>query len=348
MNQNIINRQVILKSRPDGIPQLDNFQLVQQQIDPLNDGEVLLKTIYLSLDPYMRGLMSQAMAETETWYTDRLELGDTIVGGTISRIVDSRHPDFQIGDLVSSFSGWQEYQVSDGTGLIKLDKNTEHLSHALSLIGMTGFTAYHGLLNIGQPKVNETVVVASATGAVGSVVGQIAKIKQAYTVGIAGGEEKCRYAVEVLGFDQCIDHKSPDFKQRLTEVLPNGIDVYFENVGGAVFEAVQPLLNNYARIPVCGVVAHYNANKLPEGPNRIPQLMIEIISKRLHIQGFLINDHYEQYYEQFKKDVNQWIAEGKLSIKEEIVDGIENAPQTFIHLLSGQNFGKVLIKVSEE
>src|SRR5690606_1557580 len=216
-----------------------------------------------------------------------------------------------------------------------------------SALGMPGFTAYHGLLNIGQPQAGETVVVASATGPVGAVVGQLAKLKGARAVGIAGGAEKCRYAVEELGFDVCLDHRAPDFAEQLANATPDGIDVYYENVGGAVFEAGLPLLNVAARIPVCGLIAHYNQTELPAGPNRVPQLMMQILAKRLHMQGFIILDHYETGLAPLMRDMSQWLAQGKVKLREAFIDGLEQAPQGLIDLLEGKHFGKVVVRVGE-
>nr|WP_300313638.1 NADP-dependent oxidoreductase [Halomonas sp.] len=336
------NRRVVLNSRPNGAPKPSDFRLEQQAVPTPGERQVLLRTIYLSLDPYMRGRMSDAPS-----YAPPVELGEVMVGGTVSRVEASHHPKFKVGDLVNGNSGWQEYALSDGSDLIPLDSNMPQPSLALSALGMPGFTAYHGLLNIGQPQVGETVVVASATGPVGAVVGQLAKLKGARAVGIAGGAEKCRYAVEELGFDVCLDHRAPDFAEQLTTATPDGIDVYYENVGGAVFEAVLPLLNVAARIPVCGLIAHYNQTELPAGPNRVPQLMMQILAKRLHMQGFIILDHYETGLAPFMRDMSQWLAQGKVKLRESFINGLEQAPQGFIDLLEGKHFGKVVVRVGE-
>jgi NADPH-dependent curcumin reductase CurA len=260
----------------------------------------------------------------------------------------SNHPDYHPGELVVAYSGWQDYAVSDGSGLIKLGAEVSHPSYALGVLGMPGFTAYMGLLEIGQPKQGETVVVAAATGAVGSAVGQIAKLKGCRVVGIAGGVEKCRYAVDGLGFDACIDHRSAEFPQQLAAACREGIDVYYENVGGPVFEAVMPLLNVAARVPVCGLIAHYNATNLPQGPNRLPLLMSTLLSRRIKMQGFIIYEDFGHRFDEFLQNMLPWVTEGKVIAKEDIIDGLENAPKAFIGLLEGKNFGKLLIRVANE
>jgi hypothetical protein len=241
-------------------------------------------------------------------------------------------------------TGWQEYTLSDGQGVQKVDPSLAPLSHFLGVLGMPGMTAYTGLLNIGKPQPGETLVVAAASGAVGSVVGQIAKIKGCRVIGIAGGERKCRFVQEELGFDACLDHRQPDLAERLKASCPEGIDIYFENVVGAVFEAVLPLLNNFARIPVCGLVAHYNAMELPSGPNRVPLLMHTILVKRLTFRGFIVWDFASQYQD-FLADVSGWLREGRIKYREDITDGLENAPCELIGLLKGENFGKKIIRV---
>lgn len=336
-----VNRRFVLAERPKGMPTTANFRLEQTAVPAIRDGELLLRTVYLSLDPYMRGRMSDAPS-----YAAPVEVGAVMVGGTVSRVAESKHPNFKAGDLVQAFSGWQDYSVSDGAGIVKLDPNMPRPSYAVGVLGMPGFTAYHGLIDIGAPKPGETVVVASATGAVGSAVGQISKIKGARVIGIAGGPEKCAYAVRELGFEQCIDHKDPNLPKLLAQACPNGIDVYFENVGGAVFDAVWPLLNNFARVPVCGVITRYNATTLPPGPDRLPLLETTLLMKRIRMQGFIIMDHYAKVGE-FVHDMTQWIKEGRVKSREDIVEGLENAPQAFLGLLEGKNFGKLVIKVSE-
>lgn len=336
-----ISRRIVLAARPQGAPARQDFRLEEAAVPAPADGQVLLRTLYLSLDPYMRGRMSDAPS-----YTAPLALGEPMVGGTISRVVASRHPKFREGELVLGNAGWQEYALSDGQELMPLGE-TAHPSYALSVLGMPGFTAYHGLLNIGQPKPGETVVVASASGAVGAVVGQIARLKGARVVGIAGGADKCRYVVEELGFDICLDRHDPQFTQHLAAACPDGIDVYFENVGGAVFDAVLPLLNLGARVPVCGFIAYYNDQQPPAGPDRLPLLMRALQNKRVRMQGFIILDHYADGYAPFVRDMSAWVAAGKVKLREDTVDGLENAPAALIGLLEGKNFGKVVVRVAD-
>jgi NADPH-dependent curcumin reductase CurA len=302
---------------------------------------VLLRTEWLSLDPYMRNLMEKV----GPGYADPVPLGAPMVGGTVSRVVESRHPQYKAGDLVVAAAGWQDYALSDGTGLMPAG-DPARPSLALGTLGMPGFTAYVGLLDIGAPQPGETVVVAAATGAVGSVVGQIAKLKGARVVGIAGGADKCRYAIEELGFDACVDHRDPRLAERLKEACPDGIDVYFENVGGAVFDAVHPLLNVNARVPVCGFISHYNGGAA-HGTDRLPAWVATVLAKRIRMQGFIILDHYATRFDAFRDDMAGWLAAGKIKVKEDVVDGLENAPAAFIGLLQGKNFGKLVVRVAD-
>lgn len=336
-----INRRIVLAARPTGTPTTANFRLEQAAVSAPKDGELLLRTLYLSLDPYMRGRMSDGPS-----YAAPVEVDAVMVGGTVSRVEESKHPKFKPGELVQGYCGWQDYAVSNGVGLMKLDSNMPRPSYAVGVLGMPGFTAYMGLLDIGAPKAGETVVVAAATGAVGSAVGQIAKLKDCNVIGIAGGSEKCAYAVKEFGFDICIDHKNPKLPELLAQACPKGIDVYFENVGGAVFDAVLPLLNTFARVPVCGLIAQYNATSLPAGPDRLPLLMRTILTKRIKMQGFVIPD-YSARIGEFHRDMTAWVKEGRVKSREDIVEGLENAPQAFLGLLEGKNFGKLVVKVSE-
>ncbi|RFB65773.1 MULTISPECIES: NADP-dependent oxidoreductase [unclassified Herbaspirillum] len=339
----LINRRIVLARRPDGAPLPRDFRLEEAAIPVPAAGQLLLQTVYLSLDPYMRGRMSDAAS-----YAPPLALGEVMVGGTVSRVVVSRHSQFREGDLVLSFDGWQEYALSDGSDLTPLgDAAHSHPSHALSVLGMPGFTAYHALLKIGQPKAGETVVVAAASGAVGSVLGQIAKIKGACVVGIAGGADKCRYVEEELGFDVCIDRRDPDFARKLAAACPDGIDIYHESVGGPVFDAVLPLLNDHARIPVSGSIAHYNEKGLPAGPDRLPQLLSALVFRRIRVQGFIILDHYTDGHAEFQRDMRAWVADGRVKLREDIVAGLEHAPAALIGLLDGRNFGKVVVRVAD-
>jgi NADPH-dependent curcumin reductase CurA len=330
-----INRQIVLRSRPEGAPGLDNFELVQSNVPEPGNGEVITRTRWLSLDPYMRGRMSAAKS-----YAPPVDVGTPMVGGTVGEVTASRHPGFAVGDIVLGHCGWQDYARTNGGVLRKLDPAAAPVTTALGVLGMPGMTAYTGLLDIGQPRPGETVAVAAASGAVGSVVGQIARIKGCRTVGIAGGPDKCRYVVETLGFDACIDHHAADFARRLEAACPAGIDVYFENVGGAVQQAVWPLLNDFARIPVCGLIAQYNAEAPTPGPD-----MVSVLRKRLTVRGFIVLDFATREAD-FLRDAGDWIRTGRLKYREDVVDGLENAPAAFLGLLQGRNFGKLLIKVS--
>ena len=334
-----MNRRIVLASRPHGEPTPAHFRMEEARVPTPREGEILLRTRWLSLDPYMRGRMSAAKS-----YAQPVAIGEPMVGGTVSEVVQSNNPDYAVGELVSAYGGWQDYAISDGRGLHRLPPGLPPTT-ALGILGMPGMTAYTGLLTIGRPKAGETVVVAAAAGPVGSLVGQIARLKGARAVGIAGGPDKCRYLTETLGFDAALDHRADDFADALAAACPKGIDVYFENVGGAVFEAVLPLLNDFARLPVCGLVSGYNATELPAGPDRLPTLMRTILTKRLHLQGFIVWDFADQQ-EAFVRDVGGWLAEGKVRHREDVVEGLERAPEAFIGLLRGRNFGKLVVHVA--
>jgi NADPH-dependent curcumin reductase len=331
-----INRQILLKSRPEGAPGLDNFELVERPMPAPADGQVLMRTLFLSLDPYMRGRMSAAKS-----YAKPAAVGEPMVGGTVGEIVASRHPGYAPGEIVLGYGGWQEYALSNGTGLRKLDPAAAPVSTALGVLGMPGMTAYVGLTEIGQPKPGETVVVAAASGAVGSVVGQIAKLKGARAVGIAGGADKCRFVTGELGFDACIDHRAADFAPALAAACPNGIDVYFENVGGAVQQTVWPLLNDFARVPVCGLIAQYNAVTPFPGPD-----MFSVLRKRLLLRGFIVWDFAAKQGD-FLRETGEWVRSRRLKYREDIVEGLERAPAAFLGLLQGKNFGKLVVRVTK-
>lgn len=335
-------RRVVLANRPHGEPTLQDFRLEAVPVPAPADGQLLLRTLYLSLDPYMRNLMDEA----GTSYASAVPVGAPMVGGTVSRVEVSKHPDFRAGDLVLGSSGWQEYALAGAQELTPLG-NLAQPSLALSGLGMPAFTAYVGLLDIGAPKPGETVVVAAATGAVGATVGQIAKLKGARVVGIAGGADKCAYAVSELGFDACLDRRDPRLAEQLAAACPDGIDVYFENVGGAVFDAVLPLLNIGARVPVCGFIAHYN-DKASAGPDRLPAVTATILQKRIRMQGFIILDHYATRFDAFRRDMGAWIADGSVKVREDVVTGLEHAPEAFIGLLQGRNFGKLVIRIAHD
>jgi len=339
---NTVNRQLVLAERPKGQPSKNTLRLVEAALPTPARNQMLLRTEFLSLDPYMRGRMSAAPS-----YAAPVEIGDVMVGGTVAQVVSSNVDGFAQGDYVLSFSGWQDYALSDGSGVTNLGQTPAHPSWALGIMGMPGFTAWAGLTRIGAPRAGETIAVAAATGPVGATVGQIGKLLGCRVVGIAGGPEKCAYAVDELGFDACIDHKAPDFADQLAKASPDGIDVYFENVGGKVLDAVIPLLNPNARVPVCGLVSQYNATKLPDGPDRMNWLMGQILRKKIKMQGFIIFDDFGHLYPEFAKDMSGWIEAGKIKYREEIIDGLENAPAAFIGLLNGENFGKRVIRVGK-
>ena len=337
------NRRIVLASRPVGRPRLENFRLEHSEMPEVDDHQILLRTLFLSLDPYMRGRMSDASS-----YTEPVAVGEVMGGGTVARVEVSRNSNFAEGDLVLSNSGWQDYSVSTGEGVMKLGEDFAQPSLALGVLGMPGFTAYMGLLDIGQPLAGETIVVGAASGAVGSVVGQIGKIKGCRSVGIAGGADKCRFVLESLGFDACIDRHAPDAERQLKAACPNGIDVYFESVGGEVFEWVLPLLNTRARIPLCGLISQYNDTMLPTGQDKLGLFTRTILTKRLRVQGFIIFADYIDRYSEFAEQMGQWVRQGKVKFLEDIVEGIEQAPQAFIGLLEGKNFGKLIVRVNGE
>lgn len=335
------NRQILLNSRPVGAPTQDNFIVNETPIPEPKAGEILLRTIYLSLDPYMRGRMN----DTES-YAPPVGLKEVMVGATMSQVVRTNNDKFALGDWVLSYSGWQDYALSNGEGLFNLGKNPAHPSYALGILGMPGFTAYMGLMDIGKPKAGDTLVVAAATGPVGATVGQIAKLQGCKVVGIAGGADKCAYAKDELGFDACIDHRADDFAEQLAQACDKGIDIYFENVGGKVFDGVLPLLNTGARVPVCGLVSQYNATALPEGPDRLSQLMGTILVKRLTVKGFIIFDDYGHCYDGFVPVMDQWLKSGQVKYKEHLYEGLESVVPAFIGMLQGDNFGKVVVQLN--
>jgi NADPH-dependent curcumin reductase CurA len=337
-----VNRRITLAAHPQGLPAAHDFHLDTQPVPTPGAGQVLLRTLYLSLDPYMRNLME----EIGPGYAPAVPIGAPMVGGTVSRVIASRHARFRVGELVLANAGWQDYALSDGKDLLPLGDMAQP-SLALGGLGMPGFTAYVGLLDIGQPRPGDTVVVAAATGAVGAVAGQLARLKGARVVGIAGGADKCLYAVETLGFHACLDRHEPQLADRLAAACPDGIDVYFENVGGAVFDAVLPLLNIGARVPVCGFIAHYNDTAPPPGPDRLPGMVATLLQKRIRMQGFIILDHYGDRFETFRHDMARWVADGSVTLREDLVDGLERAPAALRSLLEGHNFGKLVVRVAQ-
>jgi NADPH-dependent curcumin reductase CurA len=339
----LVNRRIVLAAHPRGLPRPSDFRFEEVAVPEPGEGQVLLRTLFLSLDPYMRNLMN----EVGPSYAEAVKLGAPMNGGTVSRVAASRHARYRVGDLVLGGAGWQDYALSDGSELMPLGE-LQHPSWALSGLGMPAFTAHVGLLDVGQPKPGETVVVGAATGAVGAMVGQIAKLKGARVVGIAGGAQKCRYATEELGFDACLDRYDSQLTSKLAQACPGGIDVYFENVGGPVFDAVLLLLNNHARVPVCGLIAHYNDREDEQaGPDRLARAMSVVLQKRVRMEGFIILDHYGERFERFRREMAQWLEQGKVKLREDLVTGLEHAPQAFIGLLEGKNFGKLVVRVAE-
>jgi len=336
-----VNRRIVLARRPQGAPTAGDFRLETHPVPTAGPGQVLLRTRYLSLDPYMRGRMNEGPS-----YAPPVALGATMTGQTVSVVEASHAPGFETGELVVANVGWQDYGLSDGRDLMKVDAAIPQPSYALGVLGMPGLTAYVGLLDIGQPKAGETVVVGAATGAVGSVVGQIAKLKGCRVVGVAGGREKCAYARDTLGFDACLDHREADLPQRLAAACPAGVDVYFESVGGAVLAAVVPLLNRGARVPLCGLIAWYNLAKLPAGVDHTPQLLFMVLRQRVKVQGFIIFDHYQRL-PAFRQDMSGWLREGRVKYREEVIVGLERAPQGLMGLLQGDNFGKLMVRVAD-
>lgn len=331
-------KRIVLASRPKGEPKASDFRLEDYTLPAPGDGQVALRTIWLSLDPYMRGRMSDGPS-----YAAPVPIGGVMEGGTVAEVLESRSSAFAPGDIVLAHSGWQTHGIADAKGLRKIDPSLGPVSTAVGVLGMPGMTAYTGLLDIGKPQPGETVVVAAASGAVGSAVGQIAMVKGARAVGIAGGADKCAYVRDVLGFADCIDHRDPDFAAKLKAACPKGIDVYFENVGGAVFEAVFPLLNAFARVPVCGLISQYN-DTADSAPKWAGSMLRNILTKRLTIRGFIVSD-FAGRRQEFLQDMSQWVRDGKVKHKEFVTDGLENAPDAFIGLLKGANFGKQLVRI---
>jgi NADPH-dependent curcumin reductase len=334
-------QRVVLVSRPVGEPRASDFRVEEYAPPSPGEGQVLLRNIWLSLDPYMRGRMSDAPS-----YATPVPIGGVMEGGTVSEVIASNNPGFAKGDIVVSRAGWQTHALSNGKDLRKVDPKLGSISTAVGVLGMPGMTAYTGLLEIGKPQAGETVVVAAASGAVGSAVGQIARIKGARAVGIAGGRDKCDYVKRELGFDDCLDHRDPDLAAKLKEACPDGIDVYFENVGGAVFEAVFPLLNAFARVPVCGLIAHYNDTEATT-PKWAGAMMRAVLTKRLTIRGFIVSDFAARHAD-FLADMSGWVREGKIKHRECITEGLDSAPAAFMGLLKGANFGKQLVRVGPD
>ncbi|THH36804.1 NADP-dependent oxidoreductase [Aliishimia ponticola] len=335
------NRRVVLNERPVGTPDENTLRMETGPVPEPGAGEMLIRTVYLSLDPYMRGRMSDAKS-----YAEPVAIGGVMTGQVVGQVVASNNEKFAAGDYVLSPSGWQDYFVSNGDMVMNLGQNPENPSWSLGILGMPGYTAYAGLLKIGEPKPGETVVVAAAAGPVGATVGQIAKLKGCRVVGIAGGAEKCAHVVDKLGFDVCLDHRADDFAKQLKDACPDGIDVYFENVGGKVLYAVLPLLNPFARMPVCGMVAWYNMPGLPDGPDMGPAILGTILRMKVKVEGFIIFDSFgPEVYKEFAAEMTGWLKEGKVQYREQVVEGLENAPEALNDVLTGRSFGKMVVKV---
>ncbi len=336
-----MNKRWVLASRPEGAPSTENFRFEEVPLAEPAEGEVACRTLYMSLDPYMRGRMSAAKS-----YAAPVEIGEVMTAGTVGVVEQSKAPGLAPGDVVVAMGGWQSHWTAKAKAVKKVNPDAAPLSYRLGILGMPGQTAYCGLMEIGKPKAGETLVVAAASGAVGSVVGQIAKKLGLRAVGVAGGAEKCRIVTEEFGFDACIDHRSPDLDAELAAACPDGIDVYFENVSGRVFSAVFPLLNDFARIPVCGIIAHYNDTAPPPGPDRLPGLMAAILRRRLTFRGFIVWD-LAHLHAEADRNLEAWVADGSLKYREDVVEGLESAPEAFIGLLQGRNLGKLVVKVSD-
>ena len=333
------NRKFVLAARPTGMPKESDFRLVEEAMPEPGDGELLVRALYLSLDPYMRGRMRDAPS-----YVPPVGIGEVMTGGVVGEVMRSNNPDFATGEIVEGLLGWQEYVVSGGKGLRRIDPAAAPVSTALGILGMPGLTAYFGLLDVGRPEAGETVVVSAGAGAVGTVVGQIAKIKGCRSVGIVGAQAKVDYIVDELGFDAGIDYRATDdLDAALDKACPNGIGVYFDNVGGETTDAVFRHLATGARIVICGQISQYNLVRPEVGP----RLFWPFIAKRLHMQGFLVFDFAERYPEGLEQ-LTRWLQAGKLKYKEDIVEGIENAPRAFLGLFQGKNLGKQLVRIADE
>ena len=332
------NRQFRLASRPVGTPTADNWNLVTDDIPTPNEGEVLLKTLYISLDPAMRGWMNEGKS-----YIKPVQIDEVMRAGTLGKVIESKDPNFKPGDFVTGNTGVQEYAVAPGKLLYKVDPRLAPLPTYLGTLGMPGMTAYFGLLKTGLPKEGETVVISGAAGAVGTVVGQIAKIKGCRVVGIAGGEEKCRYLVEELGFDGAIDYKAENVKAGLKRTCPQGVDVFFDNVGGDILDTVLTHINLRARIVICGAISQYNNTTAPKGPSNYMSLLVN----RARMEGIVVFDNAPHYGEA-AREMAQWIMEGKLKSREHVVQGFETFPETLLMLFKGENFGKLVLQVASE
>jgi NADPH-dependent curcumin reductase CurA len=329
------NKRVVMASRPAGWVTESNFRIETTPVAKPQDGEILVKNLWLSLDPYMRGRMNDTKS-----YAAKQEIGEVMIGGGVGEVIESRNPKFAMGDKVVGMLGWQQYACSTGVGLNKIDAGGAPLSAFLGALGMPGVTAWIGLLDICQPKAGETVVVSAASGAVGSVVGQIARLKGCRAVGIAGGKAKCDYVVNELGFDACVDYKAGRLNEDLKAAAPKGIDCYFENVGGEILDAVLKQMNAFSRIAVCGLISQYNATEAYG-----VKTFQSILTNRIKVQGFIVSDRMELWAKALP-ELMGWVASGKIKYRETVAHGLENAPKAFIGLLKGENFGKQLVKLA--
>ena len=335
-------QRIVLAARPTGHPKATDFRLESFPMPRCLPGGLLLRGLYLSLDPYMRGRMDDRKS-----YSRPMEIGEVMAGETVSEVHESDHPGYAVGDIVLARTGWSTHATSDGAGLRKLDPTLAPITTGLGVLGMPGFTAYAGLNLIGKPRPGDTVVVAAASGPVGSLVGQLARLAGARAVGIAGGGDKCRYVLEELKFNAAVDHRAPSFAEELKRACPGGIDVYFENVGGAVWQAVLPLLNTFARVPVCGLIAQYSGSS-SDGPDLLPATQHALLTKSLTLRGFINFEFAEEHYPGFLKTVSQGVSDGSIVYREDIYDGLENAAEAFMGMLGGNNFGKVLVRLATE
>jgi NADPH-dependent curcumin reductase len=334
-------KQIVLASRPKGLPTRENFRLEKAPMPELPQGGVSLRVLYLSLDPYMRGRMDDRKS-----YAKPVGIGEVMNGESVCEVIASDQAGYAVGDIVLAPTGWRTHAASADAALRKLDPTAAPITTGLGVLGMPGFTAYAGLNLIGKPNPGDTVVVAAASGPVGSLVGQLAKLAGARAVGIAGGAEKCRLLLEEFRFDAAVDHRASDFAEKLAAACPNGVDVYFENVGGAVWQAVLPLLNKFARVPVCGLIAQYNATDSAPGPNLLPATMREVLSKSLTLRGYINYEFAAEHYPAFLRTVGAAVADGRIRYREDITDGLDNAPAAFIGMLEGRNVGKALVRVA--
>jgi NADPH-dependent curcumin reductase CurA len=328
------NIQIKLAETPTGTPEPKHFDVHKETMPDIKDGEFLSKTLYLSLDPYMRGQIAGRHI------SGSVNPGDILRGEAICEVVNSKHPEFAIGDIVSYFAGWQQFSVSDGQQVSKIDPRISPPSLALGILGMPGLTAYAGLIDLGEPKEGDVLVVSSATGGVGSMVGQIGKVKGCQVVGIAGSAEKCKWAVENAGFDVCLNYREEDLPSALDKSCPDGVDIYFDNVGGNILETVMERLSLSARVVLCGLMAQYNLEERLPGTN--PS---NIIRSRATVRGMVVYDHFHKQKD-FVEDVLNWLDDGLITYREDVTEGIENAPESFCRLMKGQNFGKTIIKVA--